>query len=75
MSYGFLDIAVTPSVRAVQEQMGVAHIWQDFHGERAFDGFTDGKRRSLPSGIVFTWRRCQKRDGLMCSIGAAHEAS
>lgn len=43
MSYGFLDIAVTPSVRAVQEQMGVAHIWQDFQGERAFDGFTDGE--------------------------------
>lgn len=43
MSYGFLDIAVTPSVRAVQEQMGVAHIWQDFQGQRAFDGFTDGE--------------------------------
>ena len=43
MTYGFLDIAVTPSVRAVQEQMGVAHIWQDFQGQRAFDGFTDGE--------------------------------
>lgn len=43
MSYGFLDIAVTPSVRAVQEQMGVAHMWQDFQGERAFDGFTDSE--------------------------------
>lgn len=43
MSYGFLDIAVTPSVRAVQEQMGVAHIWQDFQGQRAFDRFTDGE--------------------------------
>ena len=43
MSYGFLDIAVTPSVRAVQEQMGVAHIWQDFQGQRAFDGFTDSE--------------------------------
>lgn len=43
MSYGFLDIAVTPSVRAVQEQMGVAHMWQDFQGERAFDRFTDSE--------------------------------
>lgn len=43
MSYGFLDIAVTPSVRAVQQQMGVAHIWEDFQGQRAFDGFTDGE--------------------------------
>lgn len=41
MTYGFLDIAVTPSVRAVQQQMDVAHIWQDFQGQRAFDSFTE----------------------------------
>lgn len=40
MSYGFLDIAVTPSVRAVQEQMGVAGTWEDFKGHREFDRFT-----------------------------------
>ena len=40
MSYGFLDIAITPSVRAVQEEMGVAATWQDFKGHRAFDQFT-----------------------------------
>ena len=40
MSYGFLDIAVTPSVHAVQEAMGVAGTWEDFHGDRAFDQFT-----------------------------------
>jgi predicted pyridoxine 5'-phosphate oxidase superfamily flavin-nucleotide-binding protein len=40
MSYGFLDIAITPSVHAVQEQMGVAGTWEDFKGHRMFDRFT-----------------------------------
>ncbi|MBV8467871.1 MAG: pyridoxamine 5'-phosphate oxidase family protein [Burkholderiales bacterium] len=43
MSYGFLDIAVTPSVRAVQAEMGVDHVWQDFKGHREFDRFTDNE--------------------------------
>jgi predicted pyridoxine 5'-phosphate oxidase superfamily flavin-nucleotide-binding protein len=43
MSYGFLDIAVTPSVRAVQADMGVADSWQDFQGRREFDRFTDSE--------------------------------
>ncbi len=41
MSYGFLDIAVTPSVRAAQAAMGTEHIWEDFKGHRAFDRFTE----------------------------------
>lgn len=40
MPYGFLDVAVTPSVRAAQTRMGSDHLWQDFKGERAFDAFT-----------------------------------
>ena len=40
MSYGFLDIAATPSVRAVQAAMGSDRVWQDFKGDRAFDKFT-----------------------------------
>jgi len=40
MSYGFLDIAVTPSVRAAQEAMGSDELWTDFKGHRAFDRFT-----------------------------------
>ncbi|WP_458095187.1 pyridoxamine 5'-phosphate oxidase family protein [Roseomonas sp. WA12] len=40
MSYGFLDIAVTPNVRAVQDAMGSARHWQDFGGHREFDRFT-----------------------------------
>ncbi|CAH1658304.1 Flavodoxin reductases (ferredoxin-NADPH reductases) family 1 [Hyphomicrobiales bacterium] len=43
MSYGFLDIAVTPSVRAVQAGMGADHLWQDFKGHRAFDRFTENE--------------------------------
>jgi predicted pyridoxine 5'-phosphate oxidase superfamily flavin-nucleotide-binding protein len=40
MSYGFLDIALTPSVRAAQASMGAEHLWQDFKGHREFDRFT-----------------------------------
>ncbi|WP_215779911.1 pyridoxamine 5'-phosphate oxidase family protein [Paludibacterium sp. B53371] len=39
MSYGFLDIAITPGVRAVQAQMGADQLWQDFKGQRDFDRF------------------------------------
>ncbi|HKR86710.1 MAG TPA: pyridoxamine 5'-phosphate oxidase family protein [Phenylobacterium sp.] len=40
MGYGFLDVAVTPSVRAVQAAMGSDHLWRDFEGQREFDRFT-----------------------------------
>ena len=40
MPYGFLDIAVTPGVRAAQAAMNSAHIWQDFAGHRQNDRFT-----------------------------------
>jgi uncharacterized protein len=40
MSYGFLDIAITPSVRAAQTTMASEHLWQDFKGHREFDAFT-----------------------------------
>lgn len=43
MSYGFLDIAVTPSVRAAQARMGADRIWQDFKGHREFDRFTENE--------------------------------
>jgi predicted pyridoxine 5'-phosphate oxidase superfamily flavin-nucleotide-binding protein len=43
MTYGFLDIAITPSVHAVQKQMGVADTWEDFKGNRAFDAFSDSE--------------------------------
>lgn len=40
MSYGFMNIALTPSVRAAQAAMGAGHLWQDFKGRREFDRFT-----------------------------------
>jgi predicted pyridoxine 5'-phosphate oxidase superfamily flavin-nucleotide-binding protein len=40
MSYGFLDIASTPSVRAAQRRMGADEIWIDFKGHREFDRFS-----------------------------------
>ncbi|KAB1085079.1 pyridoxamine 5-phosphate oxidase [Neorhizobium galegae] len=43
MSYGFLDIAITPSVRASQKAMGVDRIWQNFNGDRDFDRLTENE--------------------------------
>jgi len=40
MTHGFLDIATTPSVRAVQAAMGSDRVWQNLKGDRAFDKFT-----------------------------------
>ncbi|MBX9458078.1 MAG: pyridoxamine 5'-phosphate oxidase family protein [Rhizobium sp.] len=44
MAYGFLDIAVTPSVRAAQAEMGADAMWADFSGHRDFDRFTDSEK-------------------------------
>lgn len=41
MTYGFLDVAVTPGVRAVQAELGVDHMWRDFKGDRRFDRFRE----------------------------------
>jgi len=43
MSYGFLDVATTSGVRAVQARMGADRIWQDFKGHREFDRFTENE--------------------------------
>ncbi|WP_431066043.1 hypothetical protein [Methylotuvimicrobium sp.] len=43
MSYGFLDIAITPSVRAAQKESGADSLWSDFKGHRAFDRFTENE--------------------------------
>lgn len=43
MPYGFLDIAATPSVRAVQASMGADAVWEDFKGDRAFDRFSESE--------------------------------
>ena len=43
MSYGFLDVAVTPSVQAALAKMGADRIWRDFKGHREFDRFTENE--------------------------------
>lgn len=40
MSYGFMDIAITPAVRRAQAEMGADHLWSDFKGHREFDRFS-----------------------------------
>jgi uncharacterized protein len=41
VSYKFLDIASTPSVRAAQAANGSREMWEKFNGHRTFDRFTD----------------------------------
>ena len=43
MTYGFLDIASTLSVRAAQEANGSRELWQRFDGDRASDRFTENE--------------------------------
>ena len=43
MTYKFLDIASTPSVRAAQTAYGSREKWERFNGHRTFDHFTDNE--------------------------------
>jgi uncharacterized protein len=71
MSYGFLDVAVTPSVRAVQSAMGSDRLWKDFKGHREFNQFTAdevafiGQRDSFYMATVSEtgWPYVQHRGG------------
>ena len=40
MAYGFMEIALTPSVREAQAEMGSDHLWSAFKGHRESDRFT-----------------------------------
>lgn len=53
MSYGFLDIAMTPSVRAAQAEMSADAHWAAFSGNRAFDRFTDNEAHFLTARDSF----------------------
>lgn len=71
MSYGFLDIAVTPAVKAVQAANNSLDLWDNFKGDRAFDRFTDqevefiGRRDSFYMATVSEngWPYVQHRGG------------
>ena len=43
MTYTFLDIVSTPSVRAAQAANGSRQMWENFKGHRAFDRFTENE--------------------------------
>ncbi|MEP9375468.1 pyridoxamine 5'-phosphate oxidase family protein [Aquabacter sp. CN5-332] len=43
MTYKFLDMATTPSVKAAQEANGAGAYWAGFRGERMFDRFTEAE--------------------------------
>lgn len=47
MSYGFLDIATTPSVRAAQTANGSGEMWANFEGDRAFDRFSEAEAQFI----------------------------
>jgi len=53
MSYGFLDIASTPSVRAAQAEMGVQDFWTNLPTDRSFDRFTENERAFIASRDSF----------------------
>ncbi|MBB3309870.1 hypothetical protein FHT78_001613 [Rhizobium sp. BK196] len=53
MTYGFLDIASTPSVRAAQAEMGVQNFWNDLPSERSFDRFTENESAFIASRDSF----------------------
>ena len=53
MSYGFLDIAATPSVKAAQAAMGSDALWADFAGDRAFDRFTEREAQFIAARDSF----------------------
>jgi predicted pyridoxine 5'-phosphate oxidase superfamily flavin-nucleotide-binding protein len=53
MAYGFLDIALTPSVEAAQRAMGTDHIFRDFQGDRAFDRFTENEEAFIATQDTF----------------------
>ena len=53
MSYGFLDIAMTPSVKAAQVANGSAQAYANFRGHRAFDHFTAGEQAFIAARDSF----------------------
>ena len=69
MSYGFLDAAVTPSVRAVQAKMGADRIWQAFKGHREFDRFSENEAAFIADRDSFYMATVSKRMALRPASG------
>jgi uncharacterized protein len=72
VAYGFLDIAMTPSVKAAQTANGSAKMWIEFKGHRAFDRFTEAEIQFIATRDSFYiatvsetgWPYVQHRGGL-----------
>ena len=70
MKYGFLDIAVTPAVRAVQAKRGVDQVWRDFKGHREFNRFGEEEGAFIAGRDSFYMASvsiCQPTAGFACS--------
>ncbi len=53
MGDGFLDIAMTPSVKAAQRTNGSGDYWKNFKGRRTFDRFTEAEKQFIASRDSF----------------------
>ena len=53
MTYRFLDIAATPSVKAAQAANGSGAFWADFKGKRAFERFTEAETQFIAARDSF----------------------
>lgn len=53
MTYGFLDIATTPDVRAAQAANGADDLWSRFDGDRTFDRFTEAEMQFIAARDSF----------------------
>jgi predicted pyridoxine 5'-phosphate oxidase superfamily flavin-nucleotide-binding protein len=53
MAYGFLDIAMTPSVKAAQVANGSAGMYQNFRGHREFDRFAAADKEFIAARNSF----------------------
>lgn len=50
---GYLDIAVTPSVKAAQQANGSGDYWENFKGRRQNDRFTDAEKQLIATRDSF----------------------
>ncbi len=50
---GFLDIAMTPSVKAAQQANGSGDYWDNFKGRHRFDRFTDAEKQFIAARDSF----------------------
>ena len=53
MAYGFLDVAVMPSVKAAQEANGSAELFGRFKGDRTFDRFREAEAQFIAARDSF----------------------